>query len=74
MAVLSWSVTGSLARSQARWLGWRSSTTPRQATQNLERYNLDENAAKVTNDFLRENPAVNREAQKVHVHELTPVR
>ena len=31
IAVLSWSVTGSLARSQARWLGWRSSTTPRQA-------------------------------------------
>ena len=36
MAVLSWRVTGSLALSQARWLGWRSSTTPRQATSRSE--------------------------------------
>ena len=27
MAVLSWTVTGSLVRSQARWFGWSSVTT-----------------------------------------------
>ncbi len=45
-----------------------------EAEKAFERYRLDENAAKVTRDFLQSHPHRNREAQKVHVHETTPPR
>jgi tetratricopeptide (TPR) repeat protein len=38
------------------------------------RYKVDEDAPQRTNAFLRAHPDVNREAQKVHVHELHPAR
>lgn len=45
-----------------------------EARLSYERYKIDEDAPRRTNAFLRENPDVNREAQRVHVHELHPVR
>ncbi|MHC4822316.1 MAG: tetratricopeptide repeat protein, partial [Planctomycetota bacterium] len=43
-----------------------------EAKKAFERYRIDENAPAITNDFLRRHPDVNREAQKIHVHELVP--
>jgi tetratricopeptide (TPR) repeat protein len=45
-----------------------------QAMLAFQRYKLDDEAAQRTAEYLRVHPDVNREAQRVHVHELQPAR
>ncbi len=42
------------------------------ATKAYERYKIDEDAPMRTNEYRRAHPEVNREAQRIHVHELLP--